>query len=146
MTVAICPQCAVERADYEGVDQHLAQCPNCGSPKDPMVELMGPHVNLTVVAARKTGHWIIRGWGLFRKPNDLRADVERIVGIMDLSITWTTYTYPLPAYLVHGDRFVGGELKGVEWTTGIYKFPCSNPDHEGDVFGGPIERIGDLSR
>lgn len=28
---ALCPDCRVERADFEGPEQHLPECPNCGS-------------------------------------------------------------------------------------------------------------------
>lgn len=32
----ICPDCLVERADYEGPGQHLEMCPNCLSDRDPV--------------------------------------------------------------------------------------------------------------
>ena len=37
----VCPLCGVERADYEGPGQHLAECPNCGASDDP-AEVEGP--------------------------------------------------------------------------------------------------------
>ncbi len=34
----ICPQCRVERADYEGPGgQWLPRCPNCGADADPVI-------------------------------------------------------------------------------------------------------------
>lgn len=32
----ICPECEVERADWEGPGMHLARCPSCGSDADPV--------------------------------------------------------------------------------------------------------------
>lgn len=35
MVEHVCPECKVERTDYEGIDRHLATCPNCGSRQPP---------------------------------------------------------------------------------------------------------------
>jgi hypothetical protein len=32
----VCPDCRVERADFEGPGWHLPSCPNCGSTADPV--------------------------------------------------------------------------------------------------------------
>jgi rubredoxin len=34
----VCPDCRVERADFEGPNQHLISCPNCGSKRYPILE------------------------------------------------------------------------------------------------------------
>lgn len=37
----ICPSCRVGRADYEGPEMHLPECPNCGSESDPIPSASG---------------------------------------------------------------------------------------------------------
>lgn len=92
-----------------------------------MKDQRGHHVPLTVVAAKKPGHWIIRGWMPFAKPEELRTEVERIVGTLDPDIEWTTHTYDLPAYLVYGE----GDLKpGWGWPMAMVKFPYTGGDPE----------------
>lgn len=34
--IALCPDCTIERADYEGQEKHLPTCPNCGSESAPV--------------------------------------------------------------------------------------------------------------
>ena len=101
---------------------------------DEIETVRGPHVPLTVVAAKKRGEWIVRGWMPFKAPTEIRREVERIDGVLDPEIEWTTYTYELPAYLVYGHE----DLEpGWGWPVGIYKWPCSSV--RADVYRGPVE-------
>lgn len=109
------------------------------APREEMPTQSAGVVTLTVVAARKDGEWIIRGFQCFGKPDSVRASIEQFVGKLDSSITWTTCQYPLPAYLVYGNKFDGGDLEGWGWPSGIWKFPCSNPTGRGDIFRGKTE-------
>ena len=38
---AYCPDCKVERTDYEGLGLHLETCPNCGATSEPEVTING---------------------------------------------------------------------------------------------------------
>ena len=111
----------------------------------PMVDVMGPHIPVTVVTAKNRGHWLIRGWCPFETPESVQAEVAKWVGCAE-SLEWTTHTYDVPAYLVYGSRFdEGGELDGWGWPVGVYKFPFSGNQksldgkYPDDSYQGPIE-------
>lgn len=85
----------------------------------PITDKRAGVVPLTVVAAKKPGHWIIRAISPFAPEDALRKQVEQIVGVMDPEIEWTTHTYEgWPGYVVYGQ----GDLPRLGWPTGVYRF------------------------
>ena len=100
-----------------------------------MREQRGLYVSLVVVAAKVPGKCIIRAWKPFARVDELRREVERYVGRLDPTIEWTYYTYELPAYLVYGSRFDGGDLDGWDWPMGVYEFPYTGDSS----YRGPIK-------
>jgi hypothetical protein len=90
-----------------------------------MKDVRGPHVPLTVVAAKKPGAWIVRAWCPFREPKELREVLATIIGTLDQDgIEWTTWKYDLPAYLVYGS----GEIDGWGWPVAVVKYPWTRGD------------------
>lgn len=111
-------------------------------------EVRGPTVPLTVVAAKKPGEWIIRAWRPFTAPQDLAQQIAMRCGMMDESIEWTTFTYPLPAYLVYDEPGDLGE--GWGWPMGMWKFPYNGGDRRTedgglitDTYRGPVECLAE---
>lgn len=77
-------------------------------------------VSLTVVAAKKPGHWIVRAMCPFATEDALRRSAERHVGTLDPEIEWTTHVYAgWPGYVVYGS----GDLPRLGWPPpGVYRF------------------------
>lgn len=104
-----------------------------GEPK----EVRAGCVPLTVVAAKKPGHWIIRGFSPFRKVEELRKAVEGHVGTQDPEIEWTSYAYEgWPGYVVYGK----GDLPRLGWPVGIFRFRWLADD----TYDHQAERLGSL--
>lgn len=98
-------------------------------------------VPLTVVAAAKRGHWIVRAMCPFASPHRLRLAVERYVGTLDPEIKWTSHTYEgWPGYVVYGH----GDLPRLGWPTGVYRFDWTAGDDKTDCYRGDPVRLGDV--
>ncbi len=94
-------------------------------------------VSLTVVAAKKPGHWIVRAMSPFTDAARLRSMAESHVGTPDPEIEWTSHTYGgWPGYVVYGS----GDLPRLGWPTGVYRFDWV----AGDVYSGDAVRLGDV--
>lgn len=104
--------------------------------RPPAADVRASSVPLTVVAAKKPGHWIVRAMSPFADTGKLRRHVEQVVGILDSDLCWTQHTYEgWPGYVVYGE----GDLPRISWPTGVFLFP-----HKGSGIYGPAKRLGDV--
>lgn len=46
-----CPTCRIERTDYVGPDEHLSECPNCGSTATPVPNQLVGYSGAEIVGA-----------------------------------------------------------------------------------------------
>lgn len=95
-------------------------------------------VPLTVVAAKKPGHWIVRAMCPFLTESALRSAAEKYVGTLDPDIEWTCHVYEgWPGYVVYGQ----GDLPRLGWPSGVFQFDWV----AGDVYRSPAVRLGDVT-
>ena len=105
---------------------------NSPDPPTYVKEVRASGVPIWVVAAKKPGHWIVRGIATWHSP---QKEVEQYVGRLDPEIEWTQYKYWLPGYLFYGS----GDIPAMRPTCGIYRF-----DHQGaDVYRAEAVRLDD---